>query len=1251
MIYLISIDKGIVMERLKNIGIRLLSTIKKVLYMPKIIFSKKYLVYPENTKTNREYSDLAPEEELTNAVEYYMALDWALNNERITNIAIAGPYGSGKSSIIRSYLKKHPELKYINISLANFLEYSGNEDCTENRKLIELGDVALELGILKQLFYKVNYRRIPQSRYRKLRSFKKRYVVSGVFVLIVLAAICSIYLIPNIKLIFQPAIQNAEGNLGLDRKWIYVITLGTFAVLFHIITNLVWRFFSRVRLKEVNVGDRVTVSTDENGDDDSIFNKNMDEIVYFFEATEYNVVFLEDLDRFESADIFVKLRELNTILNNYEVIKKRIVFVYAIKDDMFSEKERTKFFEFILPVIPIINATNSGEILLKKIRVDGENMKFDISEDYITLISPFIDDMRILTNIYNEFLTYKYTLQGEQKLNLTDQLMFSLMIFKNIYPKDFADLQAEKGVVKEAFNAKKAMINEKRAELESEKQDLIDILESIESDILINITELKTSMLYFMTGYNGLFKFFSTPSGQYNFFNIMDKEFEIDNLRCTGQVEYYYNNNFYTETIAFDGTKLFAGEYDYITRYNYLVENEPERKRGLQRKIEICDEKLHNFTALSLKELFESHQFEELLPENVRSNRMLVFFLRYGFIDEKYTDYMNYFHANSITKEDMNFILSVRHREAENFEYKLSKVAQVTKRLLPHEFAQREIYNFDLLHYLLSSDCDAEKCDIFIKQMANGESRSWDFINQFVEIIDTQEKFIQSLCRHWKGIWDYVFDSSVLLPVRKEFYLSLICSYGETEDIRFINENGKITKYFVNDPNILINIGTVPNDKMKSVIEVCDINFSELEISGVNDDLLDWIFDNNHYKITISMFMSLIRHRSPECYEDFLKSSHTTLMNLSYTQMLNFIDLNFEEYVQEIVLGIYTNTEESLEAVLDIIQRCKDHDCIMVLIQKENVVLNDLEKCKWGHIDNNDIMVFWDLWMDNNKLKPTWKNVVVYWHYYGVTSSFVRYLVLEADKLIQEEYTGMFDPAMIAEIIQSDMEADGFEKIMTKLRLSEFDIPFSEINQEHLFILIKLKYFTIIPAHIEELRRIYPDLLIGIILNNKELILESITDYILTNEEIELLIRSQDLSESEKIKFIYALNQNDCTMEIALFLRGVENEILKDWFEAAWKVLELDMKYQIFINQIGILTNNEIAIKFSELDEDYKRLSDRSRRHEERLAYNDYNLRLVEHLERVEYLTSFRIEEKEERDIITHNIKIIKSIYCRVKKE
>ena len=176
----------------------------------------------------------------------------------------------------------------------------------------------------------------------------------------------------------------------------------------------------------------------------------MDEIIYFFEETKYRVVFIEDLDRFDSSDIFVKLRELNTILNSYEKIHRRIVFIYAIKDNMFKENDRTKFFDFIIPVIPIISSTNSGDLLIE--RHNREKHSDTLDSDFFEFISPYINDMRILENIYNEFILYSETvyfdIDGEKKLELNDKKMFAILVFKNQYPSAFADMQAGEGIVK-----------------------------------------------------------------------------------------------------------------------------------------------------------------------------------------------------------------------------------------------------------------------------------------------------------------------------------------------------------------------------------------------------------------------------------------------------------------------------------------------------------------------------------------------------------------------------------------------------------------------------------------------------------------------------------------------------------------------------------------------------------------------------------------------------------------------------------
>ena len=56
----------------------------------------------------------------------------------------------------------------------------------------------------------------------------------------------------------------------------------------------------------------------------SILNNHIDEIIYFFEATDYNVVIIEDLDRFGKSEVFTKLREINLLINNSKKSSKTL---------------------------------------------------------------------------------------------------------------------------------------------------------------------------------------------------------------------------------------------------------------------------------------------------------------------------------------------------------------------------------------------------------------------------------------------------------------------------------------------------------------------------------------------------------------------------------------------------------------------------------------------------------------------------------------------------------------------------------------------------------------------------------------------------------------------------------------------------------------------------------------------------------------------------------------------------------------
>ena len=58
--------------------------------------------------------------DLPSSRRYERELLSALSNDQVRNIAITGEYGAGKSSVIRTFVDRHPEFNFAFISLAAF---------------------------------------------------------------------------------------------------------------------------------------------------------------------------------------------------------------------------------------------------------------------------------------------------------------------------------------------------------------------------------------------------------------------------------------------------------------------------------------------------------------------------------------------------------------------------------------------------------------------------------------------------------------------------------------------------------------------------------------------------------------------------------------------------------------------------------------------------------------------------------------------------------------------------------------------------------------------------------------------------------------------------------------------------------------------------------------------------------------------------------------------------------------------------
>ena len=1181
-------------------------------------------------KQELEYTNLAPVDKIENGEEYLKALDWALENKKIKNIALAGPFGSGKSSIIETYLKNRKPIqkKSIRISMAAFVENKKSED--GNNGLLSLEPEEVEIGILKQLFYKVNYRKIPQSRYRKIHKISRIYIWLCLLAFFMAAVVVTfVFFRDNFNLLITK-IEAAGYTFGLGPKMSLVIFSILVVGFLAIVSNLYRSIFPRFKINEVKLPMETTLGRIETAND-SIFNKNMDEIVYFFEETKYRFVFFEDLDRLENSMIFVHLRELNTILNNYELIKKPIVFIYAIKDDVFADKDRTKFFDFIIPVIPIINSTNSGEIFLQKIDKSKKmGISHELSQGFILDIAPYVEDMRILQNIYNEFIVYKNTIRIEQDLKLLDEAMMALIVFKNLYPKDFADIQLEKGIIKKAFVDKENYINNIHLSTHREIAEKEDTIKAYKNEHIKEIKELKLIMLTALASWKGIVYKIDAYQSSFNTDNILNDSFDLSSLgnveNCTIRFTTWNNAN---SNARVDSCKNILSPY--MKRIELLQRVHEKGILHLKEEIEQKQKEEHEISRWTLKKLLERFGVDEVLSEEVRQNSLLVFLLRRGYIDETYTSYINYFKGTSITKGDMNFILAIKNEEQLSFNYQLSKVDMVVKQLQLYEFEQKSIYNFNLLDYLLSNPSEREKMEVFLRQLSDGTEKSWKFIDEFVDCTENRGTFIRLLSGTWYGLWDAVSNNDILTYERKNFYLSLLICETKISCLVKLNNNSSkgIKKFIEGHPDILQKLTLVDDEKWIMVIKGLDIKFKDLVFENVSEKVLNYIFDHNCYEINKTMVERIIAYKAQGLSNQMEKQNYTTVLKVGYTPLIDYIYAFINDYVKEIVLS-KENTKETVTSIIDLLERIiADTSLCLEVIHHEYFCIESFTECCSNIIETHprEVESIWNGLLQENKVCLNWENISQYWFNFGFTEQLIQYIEEHGHELSLLDFS-CIGTDFTQEFIESKVSKDTLCILLPQLKVKDILFNIEKIAEENVAILIQINYILFNSTNYEMLNKIYPNLCIEFIIHNQKQYMELIDEIPIDIEQFNTLFFHSQLDVETRNSLLNAYGMEYMTEDLAYKILDLDVKLNIQLFDKIWRLLNEKGKRRLMLKELQLLDADKFEACFKELPTWYSGFGDRSRMQNVKIENTPEHCQLAERLKEVSYITSFKTQVK-----------------------
>lgn len=1002
--------------------------------------------------------------------KHSLLLKDAVSDNSIFNIALSGPYGSGKTSIIKTFKNKY-NLEYIDISLATFDDKFTNAGST----------LKLEYCILKQLFYKVHPDKVPESRFKRIVNHKGIGLKSFLF----FSWLLSILYFTNNK-----TLSSLVAALGLDFyssffNGVYSIVsfLGLIIIVYKIYDFLINFKMTKFKFNEAELEskhDKATLN----------FENEIDEILYFFERNPVDVIFFEDLDRFNNTEIYIKLREINFLINNYEPIKEKgkVTFVYAVIDDIFSQNERTKFFDFILPVVPIINYTNSAIELIKRFQseIDSiENIKVQREfKNFVEKVSLYLSDMRVIISIANEYKVYKNILN----LNIDEKKLFAMMVYKNVEPTDFDLLDKRNGYVYGLLKNKKHLIASTIQVIEEEIASVSEQIDLANKEEFSNIKELRT---LYIAKFNDIViqkkrhSVMSVTLGDVQVsLSDLVKEENFELFMKSNPIRYFwYSTNNDNISLSFtEIEKAVPPLINYSERLTRLRNKVYKSNEELKRKVEEKQNKIKELNSKKLSELlidFDSNEYfsqRQSAYENEMKNakqvdkivcnyNLINFLVRLGYIDEDYEHYISRQDGN-LSKDDRDFLLSFNSKPLE-FNIPLKEFSSLLGKIDEAYFYRKEILNFSFLDYLIENSHVAEINKI-MTVLKNESVISLSFIDEYLFSTSDSNKnlFIKYLSNSWTNIFNYLQNVTGYSFEKKSTYLRLLFSNLTISKIKELNKEKSIY-YFLSYSESLspVYFEDANSAKVEQFLNDERVYFERLVFDEKHLRLLNFIYENNHYEINLPMITLMISiFKKKEIDIDKLNVlNYTTIVESGCDKLLAYIDTEIEYYLENVLFELEENSLESEKSILHILNDLIVPENLEIkLIEKNETLINNLidikEKGLWSHF------------FINNKLKVSWQNIIDYFKETDeIDDSLTVYLDQEGvyDILSEENITESDEEKkvlFITKLIHSGISTESLNALAPKISY-HFDFSeFTDVEEDKVEILIK---YDIIPFSVE----------------------------------------------------------------------------------------------------------------------------------------------------------------------------------------
>lgn len=1022
--------------------------------------SKKHISIPVANATKTLEKEVRKRRPLTprildahdNSYHCVEELEYVVENTSCRNIAITGVYGSGKSSVIDTYLAKQTFCKKpLKISLSTFFDESDDEIMEEKPVEKKSYNADVEYKIVQHLLYKSDPRKLRQSRFDRIsHNTEKNLRILAIWAMVaVLAAL----------ILFEPAFLQVNSIYGLYWKVLgikagsIVNTVADILSALYLLYCLGWLVYKCLlhyypgRISKVKA-QGVEVDLAKNS---SVFNQLLDEIVYSFNVNRYDLVIFEDLDRlYQPHALFLKLRELNILLNESETFQNEkfsVRFVYAVRDDVFTKDLRTKCFDYIIPVAPVVDHFNASDYL-----IEHKKELFDTIEDKdLRELGVWISGFRELNNILNEFGLYKKLVMRD---GMAEGKLLAIIIYKNLFPLDYSTIHSRDGLLYNVFDKKQKFI----LPLTSYKVEQLNSLnEQIKTD-RDAIAKIKKDYLNYMVQEYHVQELID-GNERYTLNEVASSEVLFDRFRKDDFKHYFYvdEGNEESGTLNYNlkfidieeevgqGLSYNEAVYPLISRINTNTEKADKLRRTIRRvENESLTSLFNKFDGDYNKERIRSI-YKEVKGKNAKIDEEIVTviqaMIRSGYIMEDYPTYVSYYHSGSLQESDFNFLNSLRQGIAKPFDTVLDNPELIIKQLVTDNFTAKSILNYSLLNYLMGEKQHAHLLEKFIET-----ARKYpDFIIDYSKSVENPYGFLALVFKGWdhpinfiKTIENDRLRSDMLIFY---FFTGNCDARLQNEEIEFI----KNSYSFING-----HIQRIDLSRLKIFVNQRNVVFHSLEpaVDSAQNALLDYVRTTSRYDINYNNLRVIFG-------KDFETKSYTTIFKHR--------EEGVKTYLTGKNLNVTTTTfpdtsiSEEDAALLDLVnQQGVDEKWLESYVARQQFVFDTLQ----GVADSRQAVL-----MANDRVAPLWENVLEYYRFHPSYDTVIGgFITRHNNTLKQEKCNG--EPELIEQLKKTlfcnntNVDNDTY-----KLLLSSFDGPLqyediTELSEERSLELIKRKWYS-----------------------------------------------------------------------------------------------------------------------------------------------------------------------------------------------